>query len=118
MIGKTVNLLGGHDDEMEEQLLTIGKKHVTYGVKADHFPMMTKAIILTLKEMLAGDFAADEEEAWEAILSLLIADMVKGQRTVDIGLAAANKNVTRRNWEALKEIKDYDEVGGVEIFAK
>ena len=121
MIGKTVAMLGyaGNDDAtLEEQLMDIGRKHVTYGVKAGYFPLMTESVIKTMKHMLGGEFTDADEKAWDDILSLLIADMVKGQRTLDMGLAAANKNVTRRNWEALKAINDYDEVGGQEIFAK
>lgn len=121
MIGKTVSMLGyasNGDDKLEKDLMEIGKKHVTYGVKGEYFPYMTESVIRTLRHFLGNDFNKDEEKAWEDILSLLIADMVKGQRTLDMGLAAANKNVTRRNWEALKAIKNYDEVGGVEIFNK
>lgn len=121
MIGKTVSLLGYASDDdvqLEKDLMDIGRKHVTYGVKAEYFPLMTQSVIRTMKHMLGKDFRPDEEKAWEDILSLLIADMVKGQRTLDVGLAAANTYVTRRNWEALKRIKDYDEVAGVEIFSK
>ena len=123
MIGKTVSMLGyarsSTDDEvLERQLMEIGRKHVTYGVKAEYFPLMTQSVIKTMKELLGGDFTSQEEKAWNDILSLLISDMVKGQRTLDMGLVAANMPVTNKNWEALKAIKDYDEVAGVEIFAK
>lgn len=116
MIGKTVGLLGKDDEELERELLEVGKKHVTYGVKPDYFPQMTIALTNTMNTMMEGEFTDVDKKAWEDILSLLISDMVKGQRLLDLGLAASNKNVTNRNWEALKEIADYDEVGGVEIF--
>ena len=120
MIGKTVKMLGyaADDATLEQQLIDIGKKHVTYGVKASHFPYMTQAVLKTMKHMMGSEFTSEEEQAWDDILSLLITDMVKGQRILDIGLAAANTNVTKRTWDALKAIPDYDEVGGQEIFVK
>eukprot|EP00529_Nitzschia_sp_RCC80_P022249 CAMPEP_0113507866 /NCGR_PEP_ID=MMETSP0014_2-20120614/36697_1 /TAXON_ID=2857 /ORGANISM="Nitzschia sp." /LENGTH=480 /DNA_ID=CAMNT_0000403511 /DNA_START=389 /DNA_END=1827 /DNA_ORIENTATION=- /assembly_acc=CAM_ASM_000159 len=118
MIGKTVKMIGQDDDKLAKDLLELGRKHVTYGVKAEYFPFMTKAIMQMMKELLGGEFSESEQEAWEDILATLIADMVKGQRTLDIGLAAANKNVTTRNWDQIAEIDDYDEVCGLVIFEK
>mmetsp|Transcript_23348 Transcript_23348/g.43361 ORF Transcript_23348/g.43361 Transcript_23348/m.43361 type:complete len:569 (-) Transcript_23348:185-1891(-) len=118
MIGKTVSMLGEDDQKLTQDLLDLGKKHVTYGVKAEYFPFMTKAIILMMKEMLGGEFTSADKKAWEDIMSVLIADMVKGQRSLDIGLAAANKNITNKNWSQLADIEDYDEVCGLVVFEK
>ena len=117
MIGKMVGMLGHEDEVLEKDLVEVGKKHVTYGVQANMFPKMTAALIATMKELQGGEFTEEEERAWDDILSLFISDMIKGQRLLDLGLAASNKTVTNRNWEALKAISDYDEVGGVEIFS-
>ena len=118
MIGKTVGMLGEDDATLTRDLLELGKKHVTYGVKAEYFPFMTKSIICMMKEMLGSEFTSTDQKAWEDVLSVLIADMVKGQRTLDIGLAAANKNITNKNWSQLAEISDYDEVCGLVVFEK
>eukprot|EP00339_Tiarina_fusa_P021707 CAMPEP_0117047462 /NCGR_PEP_ID=MMETSP0472-20121206/32804_1 /TAXON_ID=693140 ORGANISM="Tiarina fusus, Strain LIS" /NCGR_SAMPLE_ID=MMETSP0472 /ASSEMBLY_ACC=CAM_ASM_000603 /LENGTH=651 /DNA_ID=CAMNT_0004760179 /DNA_START=106 /DNA_END=2061 /DNA_ORIENTATION=- len=116
MIEKTVGLLGEADDELTETLLKLGKKHFTYGVRPEYFPFMTQAIIKMLKEMIGGEFTEEEQKAWEDILGVLIADMVRGERMLDMGLASANKNVTSKNWEKLAEISDYDEVAGLVVF--
>jgi hemoglobin-like flavoprotein len=118
MIHKTVNLLGVDNDELTKTLTELGKKHVTYGVKADYFPFMTKSVVIMMKEMLGDEFTDNDRKVWEDILSLLIADMVKGQRTLEKGLAAANKNIVSKKWGQLSEIADYDEVGGLVIFEK
>ena len=118
MIEKTVDLLGEDDDELERLLIELGKKHMTYGVKPEFFPFMTQAIIKMLKEMIGNEFSADDEVAWNDILSLLIADIIKGERTMDMGIASANKSVTSNNWKKLSEIPDYDEVAGLEVFEK
>jgi hemoglobin-like flavoprotein len=118
MIGKTVAMLGENNEELTKDLLELGKKHVTYGVKAEYFPYMTKSIIIMMKAMLGSEFTPTDQQAWEDILSVLIADMVKGQRMLDIGLAAANKNITNKNWSQISEIEDYDEVCGLLVFEK
>jgi hemoglobin-like flavoprotein len=118
MIHKTVAMLGVDNDELTKILTELGKKHVTYGVKSDYFPYMTKSVVIMMKEMLKDEFTEDDRKVWEDILSVLIADMVKGQRTLEKGLAAANKNIVNKHWGQLSEIPDYDEVGGLVIFEK
>lgn len=118
MIEKAVGMLGQDDATLTETLLELGRKHVTYGVRPEYFPFMTKAIIKMMKEMLGGEFTAEDEEAWKDILSLFIADIVRGERMLDMGLAATHKKVTDTNWAKLKEIDDYDEVAGLSVFRK
>lgn len=118
MIHKTVGMLGVDNEELTKTLTELGKKHVTYGVKANYFPFMTKSVVIMMKEMLKDEFTDNDRKVWEDILSVLIADMVKGQRTLEKGLAAANKTIVSKNWGQLAEIKDYDEVGGLIIFEK
>lgn len=111
-------MIGQDNDKLAKDLVDLGRKHVTYGVKAEFFPYMTQSIMLMMKEILGSEFSESEQEAWEDILSVLIADMVKGQRSLDIGLAAANKNVTAKNWDQISKIEDYDEVCGLVVFEK
>ena len=106
------------DDELTQQLLDVGRKHMTYGVKPEYFPYMTTSIVSMMKEMLGRDFTQDDQKAWEDILSVFIADMVRGERTLDMGLAAANRKVTSKNWGKLSEIPDYDEVAGMVVFTQ
>jgi len=118
MIEKAVGMLGQDDAELTETLLELGKKHVTYGVRAEYFPFMTKAIMKMMKEILGAEFTPQDEEAWVDILSLFIADIVRGERMLDMGLAVTHKNVTDSNWAKLQEIEDYDEVAGMSVFRK
>jgi hemoglobin-like flavoprotein len=118
MIEKTVGLLGEDDSELEQSLFALGKKHMTYGVKPEFFPFMTKSIIKMFKQMMPTDFSELEEGAWKDILALLITDIVRGERMLDMGLASTNKNVTSKNWNKLVQIADYDEVAGLAIFEK
>lgn len=118
MIEKAVGMLGQDDAELTKTLLELGKKHVTYGVRPEYFPFMTKSIIKMMKEILGSEFTTADEDAWNDILSLFIADIVRGERMLDMGLAATHKEVTDTNWTKLKEIDDYDEVAGMSVFRK
>jgi hypothetical protein len=51
-------------------------------------------------------------------MAVLIADMVRGQRTIDKGLAAAKKFVVVESWKKLTKISGYQEKGGILLFQK
>jgi hemoglobin-like flavoprotein len=118
MIHKTVNILGDDNDQLTQLLTDLGKKHVTYGVKADFFPFMTKSLVITLQEMLKDEFTPADQQAWEDVLAVLIADMVRGQRMLEKGLASANKSIVTKTWNQLSANKDYKEIGGIVLFEK
>lgn len=82
MIEKALNMLGTDDDELTALMSDLGRKHVIYGVKADYFPHMQKAIKSMLHEMLEIKFSDKDEDAWDEVLSVLISDMTKAQREI------------------------------------
>jgi hemoglobin-like flavoprotein len=118
MIHKAVGMLGVDNEELGLLLHDLGKKHVTYGVKAEYFPFMAKSVVLMMKEMLGSEFSEMDEKVWNEILEVFIADMVKGQRSLEKGLASANKTIVGESWAQLEQIRDYDEEGGILIFEK
>jgi hypothetical protein len=118
MIDKTVNMLGVDNKELTKTLTKLGKMHVTYGVKPEYFPMMTKSIVFMLKQVLGASWKYSDEGSWNSVLGSLTAGMVKGQRKLDKGLAAANKSAVITNWRSLMQVKDYEERAGVIIFKR
>lgn len=119
MIDKTVNMLGVDNDTLHENLMELGKKHVTFGVEPDYFPVMTQAIKLMLKDLLGSEeFKYEDEKAWDKVLTALIADMMKGQRSLDKGLAANNKSSVVTSWRLLAQQPNYEEHAGVILFKK
>lgn len=118
MIDKTVNILGEDDVELTATLTDLGKLHVTFGVKPDYFPMMTESIVFMLKQQLGNDFKQSDDSAWRRVLSALIAAMIKGQRRLDKGLAAANKSKVITSWRLLMQQKNYEEQAGVTLFTQ
>jgi hypothetical protein len=83
-----------------------------------YFPYMTEALIVMLKELLGDRFSDADQKAFENVLAVLIADMVKGQRKVDKGLAAANVSVVIDSWSKLTKLDNYEERAGILLFQK
>lgn len=116
MIDKTVNLLGVDNKQLVVTLRELGERHVTFGVQPDYFPLMTDSIIAMLKDQLGNEFQHSDSVAWNKVLGTLIADMVKGQRRLDKGLAAANKSTVVKTWRQLTQMHNYEERAGVLLF--
>jgi hemoglobin-like flavoprotein len=89
MIHKALKMLGENDQELEQTMMALGKKHIGYGVKPQYFPVMVEAIIAMLHEMLGAKFTPEDQDAWEEVLSVLISDMSRAQRLVRMQEAAS-----------------------------
>ena len=61
----------------------LGRKHATYGVKDDHYPLVGSALIWTLRQGLGARFTADVEAAWAAAYTLLAQAMKDGARQAE-----------------------------------
>jgi hemoglobin-like flavoprotein len=118
MMERTVEMLGDDNDQLTEALTDLGKKHVAFGVLPEYFPYMTEALLVMLKELLGDKCSDTDQKAFENVLAVLIADMVKGQRKVDKGLAAANKSVVIESWSRLTKLDNYEERAGILLFQK
>jgi len=49
----------------------LGKRHVKYGVKDEHYDTVGTALLWTLEESLGGVFTPDTKEAWRATYTIL-----------------------------------------------
>jgi hemoglobin-like flavoprotein len=118
MVEKTIQMLGDDNETLTKNLTELGQKHVSFGVTPQYFPYMTDALVVMLKEILGNDFTDEDKQAFETVMAVLIADMVRGQRTIDKGLVAAKKFVVVESWKKLSKIPDYQEKGGILLFQK
>ena len=75
MLDSTIEQLGNPDD-IVATLLELGQHHVRYGLKIEHYPSISSALMLTVYECLGGDFTDEVREAWTEAL-LLITGMMK-----------------------------------------
>jgi hemoglobin-like flavoprotein len=115
MIEKTVELMEEDNTTLTKSMMELGQKHVAFGVTPSYFPLMTAALIKMLKVMVPS-FSEKEETAFNAVMSALIADMIKGQKSIDKGLAATKKVVVIQSWEKLTKIESYEHKGGILLF--
>lgn len=116
MVDKIINMIGVDNEGLSEELCTLGKMHSTYGVKAEYFPHMTAALIRMLHDKLGSGFTTDDEKAWNKVFDAIITDMVKGQRRLEKGLAAANKSTVIKSWRQLANTPNYEEQAGIILF--
>jgi hemoglobin-like flavoprotein len=53
----------------------LGRRHVGYGVKAEHYATVGSALLWTLRQGLGTSFDADHEAAWAKVYDLLATTM-------------------------------------------
>jgi hemoglobin-like flavoprotein len=73
-------------DQIVPAVRDLGRKHASYGVTDDHYPLVGAALLWTLSQGLGERFTADVAEAWTAAYSLL-AEVMK-EAAHQAGLAA------------------------------
>lgn len=62
--------------ELVPAVQNLGKRHVAYGVKAEHYDTVGAALLDTLAKGLGEDFTSETEEAW-TITYTTLADVMK-----------------------------------------
>jgi hemoglobin-like flavoprotein len=65
-------------DTLAPQLMALGARHASYGVKDQHYKAVGEALIWTLERGLADAFTADVERAWVRVYLLIAATMQAG----------------------------------------
>jgi len=56
----------------------LGRRHVLYGVRDQHYEVMTRALLETFKEILGESFTREVEEAWRQALDFVTLTMKRG----------------------------------------
>lgn len=60
-----------HVKELKAELDELGRKHVEYGVKSDHYALVGSSLVWTLKQALGADFKPEAEAAWIELYTYL-----------------------------------------------
>ena len=58
-------------DSIVDDLSDLGRRHVTYRVKPEHYPVLNEAIVYALDECLGDQFTADMHVAWTTALNTM-----------------------------------------------
>jgi len=79
MIGTAVNGLD-RPETILPAVQDLGRRHVGYGVKEEHYAPVGAALLWTLGQGLGEAFTADAEKAWTKTYSLLADVMISAAR--------------------------------------
>lgn len=63
-------------DELKEEIAAMGKRHEKYGVKPEHYTLVGKALLWTLKKGLADEWNEQTKQAWIKCYSILSGTMI------------------------------------------
>ncbi|GKY91015.1 hypothetical protein MPSEU_000074300 [Mayamaea pseudoterrestris] len=80
MMDMAVSLLGPDLDPLAEDLLDLGKRHIAYGVQMEYLPIMERAVLHAMEEMLQKNFTSKDRKSWELVFHFMITNMIKGMR--------------------------------------
>jgi hemoglobin-like flavoprotein len=67
-------------DQLVPAVEALGRRHVGYGVRDEHFVTVGTALLDTLHEFLGGDFTPELREAWETVYQVLASTMMNASR--------------------------------------
>jgi len=72
--------LGPDLDPLKDDLIDLGKRHIGYGVKSEYLPVMERAVMFAMEEILADHFTKDDRNAWQVVFHFMITHMVTGMK--------------------------------------
>jgi hemoglobin-like flavoprotein len=61
----------------------LGRRHVTYGVREEHYQTVISALLKTFAETLGAEFTPELSDAWRQALNFVAAAMQRGARQVE-----------------------------------
>jgi hemoglobin-like flavoprotein len=78
MLDMAVSFLGPDLEPIEEELVDLGKRHLSYGVSADYLPIMERAVMFALEGILGDKLTRLDRGAWQVVFKFMIDHMAKG----------------------------------------
>ena len=78
MLDAAVSMLGPDLEPVTQALEDLGRRHITYGVIPDHYPIVGQALLHTLETALGSALTPTVEEGWIAIFEFVSSTMIRG----------------------------------------
>lgn len=75
MIDCAVSFLGPDLDAFREDLMDLGKRHSAYGVQPDYLPIMARAVMFALDELLGNKLTKEDRQSWQLMFAYMIGCM-------------------------------------------
>lgn len=76
-----VGLVVKHADNLgslEQPLQEMGARHVRYGARPEHYPVVRDTLVLALKQVAGDAWKAEYGEAWTGALNVVAGAMIRG----------------------------------------
>jgi hemoglobin-like flavoprotein len=77
MLGSVVESLD-HFDSMTGRLAELGRQHAGYGVRAEQYETLEKALLWALAQALGPDFDSETRAAWKSAIAAINSAMKAG----------------------------------------
>jgi hemoglobin-like flavoprotein len=78
-----------HLDKIVPAIQDMGRRHVTYGVKDEHYDTVGSALLWTLDQGLGDDFTDEVKQAWTVAYTTVATVMKEAAAEVEVTPAAA-----------------------------
>ncbi len=86
MLMQTISVAVKSLDRLESLIPAVeqlGKRHVGYGVKDEHYAIVGEALLWTLQQGLGEDFTPEVREAWAETYNILATVAINGANHID-----------------------------------
>jgi hemoglobin-like flavoprotein len=96
---QTLTVVVRNIDRLEQlmpEVEALGRRHVGYGVRADHYATVGSALLWTIQQCLADEFTDETGYAWADAYRRVSSAMIEAARLAEIPSAPR----TRRRWRA------------------
>jgi hemoglobin-like flavoprotein len=78
----------GDLDAIVPMLRELGARHVAYGAKPDHYPVVGQVLIASMADVAGDGWRPDYERAWAAAFDVVAGAMLAGAASATAALAA------------------------------
>ena len=75
-------------EEIVPTLRELGARHVAYGARPEHYPVVGAALIEAMAEIAGTDWNPEYTEAWSAAFDVVAGAMVEGAAEAELAAAA------------------------------
>ena len=75
-------------DSVVPKLHELGARHVAYGARPEHHPVVGAALIAAMAEIAGPNWAPEYEEAWAAAFDVVAGAMIAGAAEAELAAAA------------------------------
>ena len=75
-------------DALVPTLHKLGARHVHYGARPEHYPVVATVLIASMAEIAGPAWSPDLERAWAAALGVVAGAMLEGAEAAELDVAA------------------------------